>query len=128
MHFLANENMPGSVIRHLREAGHDVLSAKESMQGAEDTSVLARAQAEARILISQDKDFGELAFRAGLPANCGVVLFRLSGDNPVDDRQRMLDVLESREDWTGMFSVVDEFRVRMRPMPPSAPNEFASDS
>lgn len=116
--FLANENMPGSVIRHLRDAGHDVLSVKEVLRGADDVTVLSRAQRESRILLSQDKDFGELAFRVGLPAQCGVILFRLTGDDPAADQQRMTDVIESRADWAGMFSVADNLRVRMRPLPP----------
>jgi hypothetical protein len=46
-----------------------------------------------------------------------VVLFRLSGDSPDIDRQRMIDVIESRGDWPGQFSVVDDHRIRMRPLP-----------
>jgi len=49
VHFLLNENMPGTVLRVLRERGHDVLSAKESMRGAPDEEVLARAQREQRL-------------------------------------------------------------------------------
>jgi hypothetical protein len=48
MQFLANENMPMSVILHLRAAGHDVLAAKESMRGETDNAILARAQSELR--------------------------------------------------------------------------------
>jgi predicted nuclease of predicted toxin-antitoxin system len=119
--FLANENMPGSVIRTLRERGHDVLSAKESMRGADDEAILARAQAESRILLSQDKDFGELAYRVGLPASCGVVLFRLDADDPETIHRRMIEVIESRTDWAGQFTVADDYRIRMRPLPGANP-------
>ena len=44
-----------SVILQLRAAGHDVVAAKESMHGDTDDAILARAQSEHRILISQDK-------------------------------------------------------------------------
>jgi predicted nuclease of predicted toxin-antitoxin system len=71
MRILANENMAGSVVLALRDRGHDVLAAKESMRGEEDATILARAQAESRLVVTQDKDFGELAFRSGLPAQCG---------------------------------------------------------
>lgn len=117
MRFLANENMPSSVIARLRFAGHDVLFAKESLRGADDRLILGRAQADSRILLTQDKDFGELAFRSGLPADCGIILFRLSGASPADDQARMIEVIESRTDWGGMFTVADELRVRMRPLP-----------
>lgn len=72
MRILANENFPGPVIRALRQRGHDVVSVKETMRGASDPQVLARAQAEERLVVAFDKDFGELAFRFGLPARCGV--------------------------------------------------------
>lgn len=67
MRILANENITGSVIEELRQRGHDVLAVKESMRGEQDDVILARAQAEERILITQDKDFGELAFRSHWP-------------------------------------------------------------
>ena len=69
----------------LRDGGHSVLAVKEAMRGADDAAVPARAHAEARILLTQDKDFGELTFRYGLPAECGVILFRLKG---ADHRDR----------------------------------------
>jgi predicted nuclease of predicted toxin-antitoxin system len=62
------------------------------MRGETDDAILARAQSELRILISQDKDFGELAFRSGLPSDCGVILFRLQGQSPEADQLRMIEV------------------------------------
>ena len=117
MRILANENMPSSVVASLRELGHDVLYAKELMPGADDTQILARAEQESRVLITQDKDFGELAFRFRLTSNCGIVLFRLTNDDPDFDLKRMLTSIESRSDWAGSFSVVDDTRIRMRPLP-----------
>jgi predicted nuclease of predicted toxin-antitoxin system len=109
--------MSGTVIRVLRERGHDVVSAKEALCGAADEEILARAQLEQRLLVSQDKDFGELAFRARLPASCGVILFRLVGTDPSEDNERILEVLESGTDWAGRFAVVTERQVRIRPLP-----------
>jgi predicted nuclease of predicted toxin-antitoxin system len=73
MRLIANKNVSGTVIRTLRERGHDVLAVKESMRAASDEAVLARAQSEQRLVLTHDKDFGELAFRYGLPASCGVI-------------------------------------------------------
>ena len=82
MRLLVNENVTGTVIEELRQRGHDVFSVKESMRAAKDDVILAHAQAEQRILITYDKDFGELAFRGQLPSTSGVILFRLSGPDP----------------------------------------------
>jgi predicted nuclease of predicted toxin-antitoxin system len=126
MRFLANENVTGTVIRELRQRGHDVLSVKESMRSEQDDVILARAHAEQRIVITHDKDFGELAFRTQLPASCGVVLFRLSGSDRDIDNRRVLEAIESRVDWAGHFSVVTADRIRMRPLlgfsPPKSGN------
>ena len=117
MRLLTNENVSGTVVRSLRERGHDVLSAKESMRSEPDEKLLARAQAEGRVLVTHDKDFGELAFRNRLPAECGVILLRLTGDSPDVDNARALRAIESRDDWPGHFSVVSDDRIRMRPLP-----------
>jgi len=121
MRIVADENVAGPVVHVLRERGHDVLWVKESMRGAGDRAVLERARAEARLIVTFDKDFGELAVRSGLPATSGVVLFRLSGASPQDDNARVLAVLESRSDWSGHLAVVTGERIRMRPLPPSPP-------
>lgn len=117
MRLVANENVSGTVIRRLRELGHDILSIKEAMRAASDEEVLARAQSDRRIVLTHDKDFGELAFKYGLPAECGVVLLRLSGTDPDSDNQRVLAALTSRSDWEGQFTVVHHDRIRIRPLP-----------
>ncbi len=117
MRVLADENFPGPVVRALRSVGHDVAYARETMRGAADGEVLRAAQAERRVLTTCDKDFGELAFRAGLPAECGVILFRLDGSSAQQDNERMVRVVTSREDWAGHFAVVTDARIRLRPLP-----------
>jgi predicted nuclease of predicted toxin-antitoxin system len=129
MRILANENVSGSVVEGLRARGHDVLSVKESMRSEDDDVILARAQVEQRLVVTHDKDFGELAFRSRLPASCGVILFRLAGPDPDSDNRRVLEVLEGRADWAGHFSVVTDDRIRMRPLPGSLPSpEGTSES
>jgi predicted nuclease of predicted toxin-antitoxin system len=101
MRLLANENVPGPVVAALRAVGHDVLWVKEGMAGAKDRDVLAHAHADARLVVTFDKDFGELAVRSGLPAASGVVLFRLHGASPAVDNARAVAALASRDDWAG---------------------------
>lgn len=117
MRMIMNENIPKTVIQQLRVRGHDVVSVKESLCGEPDDVILARAQSEQRLVVTQDKDFGELTFSRKLPATCGIILFRLSGSDPESDNRRMLDVIDSREDWPGHFAVVTERRIRIRPLP-----------
>ena len=88
MRLLANENLSRSVIQDLRRSGHDVLSVKEAMRAADDAAILARAQADHRIVVTHDKGLGEMAFRYGLPADGGVVLLRLTGASPEADNRR----------------------------------------
>ena len=77
MRLLANENFPGAAVAALRNAGHDVLWVRTESPGATDRAVLHAAQSQERILLTFDKDFGELAFRSNLPAQSGIILFRL---------------------------------------------------
>jgi len=66
--FLADENFPGSSIRLLRAASHDVAAIIEDSPGVEDAEVLARAVQEQRIALTFDRDYGELIYgRVYLP-------------------------------------------------------------
>jgi predicted nuclease of predicted toxin-antitoxin system len=77
MRFLANENLPGDAVAALERAGHDIVWVRTAAPGSKDEAILAWAVRESRVLLTFDKDFGELAWRAGLPASSGIVLFRL---------------------------------------------------
>jgi predicted nuclease of predicted toxin-antitoxin system len=118
MKFLVNENISSGVIMGLRNLGHDVLSAKESMPSAPDEEILAHAVSETRIVVTHDKDFGELAYRWGLPLGGGIILLRLQRRTPESDNHRILEVLKSNIEWTGHFSVVSDSQIRCRPLPP----------
>ena len=117
MRILANENVPGDAVELLRHRGHDVRWARTDMPAAPDEHVLRVAVAEARLLITFDKDFGELVVRLGLDAPSGVVLFRIALPSAAQVAQQMAGILESRGDWSGKFSVVEANRVRMLPLP-----------
>jgi predicted nuclease of predicted toxin-antitoxin system len=72
MRFLVDESTGAAVVEYLRRSGHDVLAVAETMRQEEDPPILTLAFDEARILITNDKDFGELIFRTGKPitASC----------------------------------------------------------
>ena len=117
MRLCANENIPGDCVAALRQNGHDVIWIREVAPGSSDDTVLAIAQSQERLLITFDRDFGELVYRRGAAASGGVVLFRLRKPSPDFVGKRVTQILESRSDWTGCFSVVDEYSIRMRHLP-----------
>ncbi len=119
MRLLANETVPADAVTALREAGHDVAWVRVDAPGSSDVEVLRRAQVEKRLLLTFDKDFGELAFRAGLPASSGVVLFRVSAPTSVQVARLAVAAPASRSDWSGQFSVIEDMRIRMTPLPSS---------
>lgn len=124
MRILANENFPRAAVTALRGAGHDVVWARTDMPGASDEEVMVRAASENRLLVTFDTDFGELVYRRGLPPACGVVLFRFVIPSPTRAAERALGVLQSRSDWAGQFAVVEETRLRLRPLPtPPTPDQ-----
>jgi hypothetical protein len=116
MRFLANENFPGTAVAILDAAGHDVVWVRTAAPGARDPDVLAWAVRDERILLTFDKDFGELARAAALPAICGVVLLRLPMPKPGEAGRRLADLIAARDDWAGHFSVIEPGRIRMRPL------------
>ena len=85
--------------------------------GLSSGPLLRRASEESRLLVTFDKDFGDLAFRARMPVSHGIVLFRLA-NIPVDSvPQFVADSLASQVEWEGHFSVISERRIRMRAIP-----------
>ena len=75
MRFLADESCDFAVVRALRAAGHDVAAIAEEQPGLTDRDVIARAESESRIVLAEDKDFGQLSFSAG-GGSVGCVLLR----------------------------------------------------
>ena len=115
--FLANENVSRRAIEAARSAGLDIAWIGELSPGATDSKVLAMALAEDRVLVMFDKDFGEMAFRQGLKATCGVVLLRPRLHSPQFVAQFVPTVLTQPIAWIGHFCVATEGRLRTIPLP-----------
>jgi predicted nuclease of predicted toxin-antitoxin system len=73
MRFLANENFPGTAVAALIAAGLDVVWVRNTAPGVSDPDVLSWAIRDERILLTFDKDFGELARASALPSACGAI-------------------------------------------------------
>ncbi|GAA4353504.1 hypothetical protein GCM10023185_14180 [Hymenobacter saemangeumensis] len=88
MRLLADENLEAPIIRQLRLGGHDVAAVAEISPGIMDEDVLALANQENRLLLTIDKDFGDLIFRHRLP-HAGVFLCRIA-DLPIAERATLI--------------------------------------
>lgn len=116
MRFLADENFPREAVATLRRAAHEVLRVRESAPGNTDQEVLKRTRGEGRVLLTFDQDFAALAFRSRLPAECGLVLFRIRRSGPAQLAGLAVKVLASRPEWRGVLAVVEPDRLRLRPL------------
>jgi predicted nuclease of predicted toxin-antitoxin system len=112
MRFLVDECTGPAVALWLRERHHDVFSVFEQGRGMGDDEVIHQAFSENRILITNDKDFGEQAYRERRPHR-GVVLLRLEderAESKIAVMQRLLDNHACR--LADQFVVVTETAVR----------------
>jgi predicted nuclease of predicted toxin-antitoxin system len=115
MRFLANENIPLAGIIMLRQRGYDVAAIIEESPGASDVEVLSRANRENRIILTFDRDYGELIFRLKYPQPGGVVYFRFSPRTPLEPAELMLRLLASSEiSVEGRFTILERDKVRQR--------------
>jgi predicted nuclease of predicted toxin-antitoxin system len=116
MRFLADENFPRPALEALRKAGWDVMSIAEECPGVPDEDVAKLCAGQQRILLTFDKDFGELVFLRGLSTGSGVVLFRITPASPDDAAEMALALVQSQPDLAGSFCVVTRDRIRIRPL------------
>lgn len=115
--YLANENVSQDAVTAARRAGHEMAWIKEISPGANDDSVLARSVAEQRVLVTFDKDFGEMTFRRGKAASSGIILMRPRLRSRQYVATFVLAVLAQPVVWEGHFSVAQEGKLRVVPLP-----------
>ena len=114
MRFLADENVPRPIVCWLRDQGHDVLYAAESRAQTPDDDLLSEAEAQGSVILTQDKDFGELVFRDHLNSH-GVILMRME-NFPASFRLARLQAvwITIENNLPGKFIVVTKSKVRIR--------------
>lgn len=118
MRLLADENIPLPTVDALRAAGCDVASIAREASGAPDPHVLERARLERRLLVTFDRDFGELVFARGSSGGSGVILLRFVPRTPLEPAELLLAlVAEPGFTFDGYFTVVDRDHVRQRALP-----------
>lgn len=113
---LADESVQFATIEELRKHDFDILSILESFRGVTDPEVLRIANETKRIILTEDKDFGELTFRLR-KQNEGIVLVRLA-TLPASDRPIfVLDALNKiRNEIHNSFTVIISTKIRIRKM------------
>lgn len=113
MRFLADESCDFAVVRALREAGHDVAAVRELSPGVADEAVIDFAVREHRILLTEDKDFGQLVYaHAANPP--GVIFIRFPGNARQSLVKAVVQLIAMGEEKIkGHFIVVQPGRIRM---------------
>jgi predicted nuclease of predicted toxin-antitoxin system len=117
LNFLADESCDFRVVRALRENGHDVLAVCEFAKRIQDSDVIDLSKREDRILITEDKDFGQLVYAHGHGSR-GVILLRY----PAFARRRLSNdvvrtVEQKKEALLSSFAVLQPGRLRVTRLP-----------
>jgi predicted nuclease of predicted toxin-antitoxin system len=117
MKFLVDECVGLSVANWLKEEGYDAISVYDISAGISDDEVLQKAFSENRILITCDKDFGEMIFKKKMQ-HSGIILLRLENEKPSHKSSILKNLLEHyAQDLFGNFIVVGESVVRIIKQP-----------
>lgn len=114
---LANENVPLPSVTLLRDAGFDVAAIAESRPGLPDRAVLELAVADARWIVTFDRDYGELIYARDMPSPPALILLRVRSYRPEDPGRVLVELLLEPSRFAGQFVVVEESSIRIRPLP-----------
>jgi predicted nuclease of predicted toxin-antitoxin system len=114
MRLLADENFPKPIVEAFRAGGHDVLWARTDLAGISDVALLDLAEAEARIVLTLDKDFWQIAVQRRSPlAQSGVVLFRVHPATP-ERLAPLVDAFAKADtSWAGHISIITVDGIQM---------------
>lgn len=119
MRFLVDECTGPAVARWLEAQQHDVFSVYDEARGIDDEEVIQRTFAENRLLVTNDKDFGEKVYRERLPHR-GVILLRLADERSATKIDVLQKLLSAYADHIpGQFVVVTETKIRFARMNPA---------
>lgn len=112
--FFADESCDYAIVRGLRHFDFDVIAAVEDMAGAKDEEVLGIAYSQNRVLLTEDKDFGEWVF-AHKSITAGVILIRYPSDRRTSMVRLMVELANEHGDaLIGRFTVLEPGRARIR--------------
>jgi predicted nuclease of predicted toxin-antitoxin system len=115
MKFLADENLPELTLDLLRKQEVDILSVLSVGTGLKDRDVLRIANEQGRLLVTFDKDFGDLVFSAGMQTK-GVILLRFRPTSPEQVAHKLKALLDSGVELEGNFVVLGDEGIRVTPV------------
>jgi len=114
VNFLADENVDRQIVERLRQEGHNVEYVAEIDSGISDDEVLEMANRKEVLLLTADKDFGEIVFRQQRITN-GVVLIRLAGFSPARKAEIVASSInEHLTELLHAFTVINKGAIRIR--------------
>jgi predicted nuclease of predicted toxin-antitoxin system len=112
--FVADENIDTEIIEELKKGGYNILSISDECPGVPDEEVLRIANDHNAILLTGDKDFGELIFRRGLESS-GVILVRIFGVSQEEKAHKIYQVFKQHaEDFINSFTVIGKNKTRIK--------------
>lgn len=111
---VVDESVAYEIVEKLKESGFEVLSILEISPGIDDEEVLELALKEEAILVTEDKDFGELTYRLRKSSH-GILLIRLIGVSEVEKTKIVIDAVKSHlEDIRNNFAVLSSNKLRIK--------------
>jgi predicted nuclease of predicted toxin-antitoxin system len=116
MKFLADENLPLSTVKSLQEKDIDIISIRNFGYGLEDKEVIRIAVRERRVLITLDKDFGEMVFRRAKKCR-GIILLRVPLKSAEYLGEMLTNLLKRDIQFENNFTIVSVDRIRIVPLP-----------
>jgi predicted nuclease of predicted toxin-antitoxin system len=112
--FLADEGVDRQIVERLRLDGHQVAYVAEMSPGIADEAVLMESRISGSVLITADKDFGELVFRRR-QASTGVLLIRLWGVGATMKAAVVSEAIQVHgQELRGAFAVLSPGNIRIR--------------
>ncbi len=115
MKLLANENFPVTSVNILRSAGYDIKSIGSDYFGIADSEVMNMAMKEHRLILTFDRDYGELVFKRGLKPEAGIIYFRWNNFTPEEPGEYLLKVFDKKLiTFTRRLTVFSENSIRQK--------------
>lgn len=117
MRLLLNENIPIASAHKLRSLGYDLVAVGEKMPGVTDQAVLEIARQTQRIVVTFDRDYGELIYHRDLPIPAGVIYLRFLPTSPEEPAEYLHHLFQQSDiELESRFTVADRNQIRQRPL------------